>query len=71
MENTTIRKTWSTRRTDAEAPLTMDLYYPAGAVPSSPLPASCSSPATPTPVSKRGSLHVQEEMAMAVSPGDS
>ena len=39
MENTTIRKDLEYRRTDAEAPLTMDLYYPVDAVASSPLPA--------------------------------
>jgi hypothetical protein len=39
MDNTTIRKDLEYRRTDAEAPLTMDLYYPVNAVASSPLPA--------------------------------
>ena len=39
MENATIRKDLEYGRTDAEAPLTMDLYYPATAVPTSPLPA--------------------------------
>ena len=39
MENTTIRKDLEYRRTDADGPLTMDLYYPADAIPASPLPA--------------------------------